>query len=92
MTMFGDTIFTPRLTLRKITADDLALLVSWSNSDSAHGSFLTPDKLSMAAGQEKIASGVFWNDKNKPFSSSIVTGHRWAPSPTGYARKKASAR
>jgi RimJ/RimL family protein N-acetyltransferase len=67
MTMFGDKIFTPRLTLRKITTDDLPLLVSWSNSDSAHGQFLTPDKLSMESGQEKIASGVFWNDKNKTF-------------------------
>ena len=67
MAIFGDNIFTPRLNLRKITADDLALIVSWSNSDSAHGPFLTPDKLSLEAGQEKIASGVFWNDKNKTF-------------------------
>jgi len=67
MAIFGDNIFTPRLNLRKITADDLALIVSWSNSDSAHGPFLTPDKLSLEAGREKIASGVFWNDKNKTF-------------------------
>lgn len=67
MTIFGETLFTPRLRLRKITADDLPLLVAWSNSEDAHGPYLTPDRLNLETGREKIESGAFWSEKNKTF-------------------------
>ncbi len=67
MTLYGESIYTPRLRLRKISADDLEMLVAWSNCTRANGPFLTPDKLTIETGRQKIESGVLWSEKNKTF-------------------------
>lgn len=65
--IFGDKIMTPRLRLRRITESDLPLYVAWSNSDLAHGRYLTPEREDEARGQESIVSGRYWNEVNRVF-------------------------
>jgi RimJ/RimL family protein N-acetyltransferase len=65
--IFGDKILTPRLKLRRIVEQDLPLFVAWSNSETAHGSYLTPDRIDEQKGMEGIVSGAYWNDENRVF-------------------------
>lgn len=65
--IFGDKIMTPRLRLRRIIEDDLPLLVDWSNSDAAHGSYLTPDRTDEVKERESILAGAYWNRQNRVF-------------------------
>jgi RimJ/RimL family protein N-acetyltransferase len=65
--IFGDKIMTPRLRMRRLTEDDLPLFVAWSNSDVAHGEFLTPDRIDAQGGREIINSGVCWQEQNRVF-------------------------
>ncbi|KJS03144.1 MAG: GCN5 family acetyltransferase [Desulfobulbaceae bacterium BRH_c16a] len=67
MMIFGDKIMTPRLRLRRITESDLPLLVAWSNSDAAHGRYLTPDRTDEVKGRENLVMGMYWNDVNRVF-------------------------
>lgn len=73
--IFGDKIMTPRLRLRRIIESDLPLLVAWSNSDLAHGSYLTPDRTDEARGRENIAGGTYWNDVNRVFLVELKDGN-----------------
>ncbi len=72
--IFGDKLLTPRLNLRRIVENDLPLFVSWSNSETAHGKYLTPDCIDERRGQESIASGSYWNDENRVFLIELKDG------------------
>ena len=65
--IFGDKILTPRLKLRRIVIDDLPLFVTWSNSATAHGKYLTPDCIDGATGRANIVSGAYWSHENRVF-------------------------
>ena len=65
--IFGDKILTPRLRMRRLVERDLPLLVAWSNSDIAHGEYLTPDRIDDRNGRENIASGTYWHERNRIF-------------------------
>ncbi len=81
--IFGDKILTPRLKLRRIVQLDLPLFVAWSNSETAHGKYLTPDYVDKQRGMESIVSGAYWNDENRVFvielkeERPIGTLHYW---------------
>lgn len=83
MTIFGKTIKTPRLILRKVEAADIPLLAEWSNSATAHGAYLTPDRTSVAKSIEEHAVGMHWSEQNRTFvieiknSVCIGTLHYW---------------
>lgn len=65
--IFGDKIMTPRLRLRRLVERDLPLFISWSNSDTAHGEYLTPDRIDVRDGRDIIASGACWQEQNRVF-------------------------
>lgn len=67
MNLFGNAIFTPRLKLRRITPEDLEILVAWSRDRSACGEYLTPDELTEESSRSMLAGGVLWTDKSKMF-------------------------
>lgn len=65
--IYGDKIMTPRLRLRRLAESDLPLYLAWSNSELAHGGYLTPERENEAWGRESIVSGRYWNDINRVF-------------------------
>lgn len=65
--IFGDKIMTPRLRLRRLMEQDLPLFVSWSNSDIAHGEYLSPDRIDTREGREIIAGDACWQEQNRIF-------------------------
>lgn len=67
MILFGDIIFTPRLKLRRLTNEDLPLLVAWSNSEAAHGAYLSPERLTEESGRSRLENGILWAGNNKLF-------------------------
>jgi RimJ/RimL family protein N-acetyltransferase len=90
MSLFGDILYTTRLSLSKIQEDHLPDIVGWSHSEIACGSYLTPEKYHIEQMRAQIQSGVFWNDKEKMFfvetkedSRPIGTAHFWQPTGGG---------
>jgi len=86
MPLYGDKLFTRRLTLKKIQEDTLPTVVSWSYSASACGACLTPESYNMEQMRGQIQSGVFWSDREKMFfvetkeeGRPIGTAHYWQP-------------
>jgi RimJ/RimL family protein N-acetyltransferase len=77
--IFGDKILTPRLKLRRIVESDLPVLVAWSNSETAHGKYLTPDCIDEQRGLESIVSGAYWNDDNRVFLIELRDGKPTEP-------------
>lgn len=83
MTIFGNTIRTPRLILRKVEPTDIPLLSSWSNSTAAHGAFLTPDRISVEQACAEYEAGLHWNEQSRIFIievknlQPIGTIHYW---------------
>lgn len=83
MTLFNNTIYTPRLQLRRLVEPDLPLLVAWSRSPAAHGDYLSPEHLDEQSTREKLGSGFFWGEKNKMFmietreGEPVGTIHYW---------------
>ncbi len=81
--IYGDKILTPRLKLRRLVESDLALFVAWSQSEVAHGKYLTPDRIDEPKGLGLIVSGAFWNPANRVFlielrdDKPIGTLHYW---------------
>ncbi len=69
--IFGDKLLTPRLIMRRIVAGDLPLFVAWSNSETAHGKYLTPDCLDEKTSLESISSGAYWNDDHRVFIIAV---------------------
>lgn len=74
MTIFGDRIFTIRLQLRRIEADDLQLLTEWSNDPAAWGDYLTPKRLSADQLENRLRSGIWWTERNKTFLIELRQG------------------
>jgi RimJ/RimL family protein N-acetyltransferase len=83
MTIFGDRIYTIRLQLRRIGAEDLALLAEWSNDPVAYGNYLTPENQSIDQLSVQLGAGVLWTKRNKTFlielrdGTPIGTVHYW---------------
>lgn len=84
MILFGDRIFTNRLTLRKIEEVDLPVVAGWSVSEEACGPYLTPVRLELEEIRRQFETGVFWNDREKTFlvelkngSQALGTAHYW---------------
>lgn len=83
MTIFGDRIFTIRLQLRRIEAEDVQLLATWSHNPAAYGDYLTPEKLSAGQLESQLQAGILWTESNKTFlvelrqGTPIGTVHYW---------------
>jgi RimJ/RimL family protein N-acetyltransferase len=83
MNLYDDRIFTRRLTLRKIEAEDLPLFVLWSNSREAYGNYLTPERLTDTEALEQLKSGLLWNNASRTYfivlreGPPIGTMHFW---------------
>lgn len=67
MTIFGNAIYTPRLCLRKITEEDIPILVEWSSSDAANGQYLTPEHLTETSCRNKLENNCYWSGHDKTF-------------------------
>jgi RimJ/RimL family protein N-acetyltransferase len=67
MMLYGDKICTPRLCLRRVSEEDIPLLVAWSNSAGAHGEFLSPEGTSEEGMRVRLTSGVLWTERSKTF-------------------------
>jgi len=74
MTIFGNTIRTPRLVLGKADLEDVPLLACWSNSLAAHGPYLTPDRISLERGLAEQVAGKHWNNQNRTFVIKLRNG------------------
>ncbi|SHO47962.1 GNAT family N-acetyltransferase [Desulfopila aestuarii] len=74
MTIFGNTIKTPRLVLRKVDEEDIPLLVDWSNSEVAHGEYLTPDRISVEQCRKEHLAGMHWNEQKRAFIIEVKNG------------------
>ena len=87
MSLYGDKLFTRRLTLTRIQEDDLEEIVNWSRSQTACGPYLTPENYDVEQIRSQVKSGVFWSDREKMFlvetkkdGKRIGTAHYWQPS------------
>ncbi len=74
MNLCDELIFTRRLVLRKMEAEDLPLFVLWSNSREAYGSYLTPERLIDAEALEGLKSGLFWNGSGRTYMIVLRQG------------------
>ncbi|MBU0960687.1 MAG: GNAT family N-acetyltransferase [Proteobacteria bacterium] len=84
MSLYGDKLFTRRLALAKIRESDIPTIVTWSQSETACGSYLTPESYNVEQMRAQIRSGVFWKDLEKMFlvelkeeGRPIGTAHYW---------------
>ena len=81
--ILSDSIYTPRLQLRRITEGDLPQFVAWSHSREAHGEYLTPECIDPERGLENIRNSVYWNPTNRIFfvtkkdTTPLGTIHYW---------------
>jgi len=90
MSLYGNTLYTRRLALSKIQEADIPTIVAWSNSETACGSYLTPEQYDAEQMRQQLDSNVFWNDKERMFcirlkdrEQPIGTAHYWQPSGSG---------
>lgn len=74
MTFFGDVIYTPRLCLRKITDEDIEILVTWAKSKTAHGPYLSPENITEESLRSKLDNGALWTENNKTFFVELRDG------------------
>ncbi len=86
MNLYGDKLFTRRLSLAKIQEENLPIVVEWSLSATACGPYLTPEKFNLEWMQTQVQSGVLWSDREKMFfvetketGLPIGTAHYWQP-------------
>lgn len=70
----GDKIFTRRLVLRKIEADDLPLHVAWSYSPEACGKYLSTERLQPEEARLNFEAGLLWNDQSRTFFITLRDG------------------
>jgi RimJ/RimL family protein N-acetyltransferase len=79
-------LYTNRLLLRRIRTSDLSLLVQWSQTRDSCGDFLSPEFFELHQLQQRLDSGVFWNNEEKYFiierrdTIPLGTIHYWQPS------------
>ncbi|WP_419661879.1 GCN5-related N-acetyltransferase [Desulfosarcina variabilis str. Montpellier] len=82
--VLGEKIYTCRLTMRRISEDDLPLILKWSNSEEAFGPYLTPERYTPKRLNEQFAGGALWRNGDKTFfiekrecATPIGTIHYW---------------
>lgn len=70
--------------MRRIRESDLPLILAWSNSETAFGPYLTPERYAAKTLEEHFISNAFWNQHDKTFiietrqsQLSIGTIHYW---------------
>jgi len=63
--VFGETLYTRRLLLRRVQADDLPRLVSWSRSPEACGDFLSLENYNEEQMRQQLAAGVYWSERER---------------------------
>lgn len=90
MSLYGETLFTRRLSLAKIQEENLENIVKWSHSEEACGAYLTPEKYNLEQVTNQLKSGVFWSSREKMFfvaakedGRAIGTAHYWQPTGSG---------
>ncbi len=83
MLLVADKLHTNRLILRRVNADDLAILWHWSTSADSYGSYLSPEQYEPEEIEQRYLSGLFWNDREKLFlvekrdGTPLGTIHYW---------------
>jgi RimJ/RimL family protein N-acetyltransferase len=82
--VLGERIYTCRLIMRRISESDLPLILEWSNSESAFGSYLTPERHTLETLNEQFSGGTLWQPNDKCFliekrecETPIGTIHYW---------------
>lgn len=74
MTIYGNRIFTIRLQLRRIEAEDLPLLTRWAGDPQAYGDYLTPEHASAEELALRFKSGLFWSERTKTLLIELRDG------------------
>ena len=83
MLLVADKLYTNRLLLRRVTADDLDMLWRWSSSVASCGSYLSPERYEPEEIEQRYFAGLFWNNREKLFlvekrdGTSLGTIHYW---------------
>jgi RimJ/RimL family protein N-acetyltransferase len=67
-------IYTRRLLLRKIEAEDIPLIAYWSKSPQAHGNYLSMENLSESQGFHLLESGALWNHNSRTYLIELREG------------------
>jgi RimJ/RimL family protein N-acetyltransferase len=77
-------LITRRLLMRRLKKKDLPLILAWSNSEVAYGSYLSPERYTCQVLEELFSCNAFWKKNNKTFliesrqtGQSIGTIHYW---------------
>ena len=65
--MLGEQINTRRLHLRRLREMDLPLILEWSNSEPAHGPYLTPNPYTAKGLWEQYAGNAFWQQHDRTY-------------------------
>lgn len=85
--MIGERIYTRRLIMRRINEADLPLILAWSNSETASGLYLSPERHNAKMLMDQFSASAFWNRNDKMFlmekreaEQSIGTIHYWLKS------------
>lgn len=69
-----DIFFTKRLSCRKITESDIALITKWNGSRVSNGDYLTVENLDVDENIEKFKNNFYWSDKNKNYLMELKQG------------------
>ena len=84
MSLYGDTLFTSRMALSKISEENILTFIAWSRSEEACGAYLTPENYDLEQMRQQLKDGVYWNDTEKMFwvetkeeKKPIGTAHYW---------------
>jgi RimJ/RimL family protein N-acetyltransferase len=78
-------MYTNRLLLRRIDREDLEILLRWSRSADAYGSFLSPEQFGREELEQRFNAGLFWNRSEKLYliekrnDRPVGTIHYWLP-------------
>lgn len=67
MALYGDSLFTTRLHLKRPAKEDLVLMADWSRSPEACGPYLSCENLEQEQLCDQLKSGAMWNDREKRF-------------------------
>ncbi len=74
MVVLPNKIYTRRLLLRQIEEKDLPIFVEWSNSETAYGKYLTPERLDAERGLRHLQTGRLWNDQSRVYIIELLDG------------------
>lgn len=85
MESLDEKLYSNRLILRRVKAEDLPLLVKWSQSKASCGEFLSPEYYDTLQLEQKLNTGVLWSAGEKLFlvetreGEPLGTLHYWRP-------------